>query len=101
MQASHRGATVSKYSSGRERAGVGQLTVAKCQMPATTMFTNVSGTTNFQAKLSSWSKRKRGTVPRAQMNTAISAPNLAKNHSHDGNTLRNASGAFQPPRNSV
>ena len=45
--------------------------------------------------------RSRGTVPRTQMKSAISASNFAKNHSHDGSHDRKASGAVHPPRNSV
>jgi hypothetical protein len=54
------------------------------QAAATSRLISASGTRNFQAKFSSWSRRKRGSVARTQMNRKISAPNFAANQSQDG-----------------
>ena len=57
----------------------------KCQTPAATMLISAIGSMNFQAKFMSWSMRRRGSVPRTQMNSRmISASSFAKNQNHDG-----------------
>src|ERR1051325_5610763 len=73
----------------------------KCHNPATTTLIKVMGNMNFQAKLMSWSMRKRGSVPRIQMNRKISAKSLRKNQMYEGIQSRNAKGDSQPPRNRV
>src|ERR1019366_7533799 len=70
-------------------------------LPAARMLVNVIGSINFQAKPMSWTRRNRGSVPRTQINTAMSASSLAKNQTYDGIHSRQASGACQPPRKSV
>ena len=62
---------------------------------ATTMrLTKANGTRNFQAKFNMWSMRKRGQLPRAQMNTKTMAKVLIKNQSHVGRI-----GQFHPLSN--
>ena len=51
----------------------------KRHKPAISMLINAIGSMNFHAKFISWSIRNRGNVPRTQMNTPMSANNLAKN----------------------
>src|SRR6185437_9413338 len=70
-------------------------------IPAEKITTSVMGSMNFHAKFINWSMRRRGSVPRTQMNPAINAMSFAKNHIHDGINVRNESGAVHPPRNSV
>src|SRR5262245_50152052 len=45
--------------------------------------------------------RRRGTVPRIQMNTATSVISFRKNHAQDGIQSSHENGAVQPPRNNV
>src|ERR1051325_2624874 len=45
--------------------------------------------------------RKRGKVPRTQMNRRINPNSFKKNQSHDGTKSKNANGARYPPRNRV
>src|SRR5439155_941810 len=59
------------------------------------------GNMNFQAKVMSWSMRKRGSVPRTQMKRKINPNSFRKNQSHDGTQSKNVNGASQPPKNSV
>src|SRR4051794_23173537 len=73
----------------------------KCQMAAEMILMSAIGNMNFQAKFMSWSIRKRGSVPRIQMNPAINTSNFVKNQIHDGTASTNANGACQPPRKSV
>src|SRR6185437_5570729 len=73
----------------------------KRQIPAEKITMSVMGSMNFHAKFINWSMRRRGSVPRIQMNTEISAISLAKNHIHDGMKVKNDNGAAHPPRNSV
>src|SRR5262249_28934374 len=73
----------------------------KCQTAATTTLISVMGSRNFQARFMNWSVRKRGIVPRAQMNRLSNTNSFVKNQTHDGMKSRNAKGDVQPPRNKV
>src|SRR5436190_8515346 len=73
----------------------------ECQSAATSRLISVSGTRNFHASFINWSMRRRGTVARTQMKTAMSAENFRKNQIHEGMMSRNGRGGVQPPRKSV
>src|SRR5579864_797576 len=73
----------------------------KCQTAAVNRLINANGSMNFHAKFMSWSMRRRGSVARIQISTAISTRSLAKNQKYDGTQVRKENGAVQPPRKSV
>src|SRR5208337_942973 len=60
------------------------------------MFAKHRGTSTFQPKRMSWSKRKRGKVPRTQIKKKITTKVFNINQITGGNT-----GPCQPPRNRV
>jgi hypothetical protein len=70
-------------------------------MPVTTISISAIGSMNFQAKFINWSMRRRGKLPRTQMNKQIKAKSFVKNQTYEGIQVRNENGALQPPRNNV
>src|SRR6185295_18290737 len=71
--------------------------------PVTSRFSTAAGNRNFQAKLINWSYRKRGNVPRIQMNTNSKNPVLEANQ-NSGMTIDTTAGissATANPKNTI
>src|SRR5574340_1193912 len=65
-------------------------------MPVNKIFTRHKGNITFQPNFMSWSKRKRGKVPRTQMKKKTRAKVLIMNQAMGGST-----GPCQPPKKRV
>src|SRR4030042_122533 len=65
-------------------------------MPVNNIFTRHRGNITFHPSFMSWSKRKRGKVPRTQMKKKTNAKVLIRNQAMGGST-----GPCQPPKKRV